>query len=498
MALPTPTDLKTLDFVFLGQPFCQVPAKTAVTLAGMDYVYLGQPFVSNEGDSGPTPPVTSNIKFMSSVARANIKAINGIPITSIKFVAGVLAGELEYYEEVKAALGSAILAYYPLWETSGTTAEDVYNGVDATYVGSPTFGYSGIGDFYTCPFFGSAKYVNAISISGMNMAEGFISMWAALDDGSKYLDANTYYLANFNSDSTHGIFMRKNVAGLWSFYRRVGSTLPTSQIGTPRTTRWVHYCFCWSVAQQKVWVYTNGSRAVYVSGTLDAMTDTLTTARFSLDFSGWTGRLAHCIVGTGIPTDDQVWTLSRSTKQVVFEGDSRSLLKQWTEKTVEDAFPSGDLAFGGCGVCSQAVSGSTIANLITRGTTLDALIKPGVTNALVIWIGVNSVAVGAAQIYADMQTYIAARRAAGWNKIILCSEIDGQSSMDWHNTVWPALNALLYADHSFADGFADLGADARLQNALDTTYFNADKIHLTTAGYDVVASIVSPIITGLV
>ncbi len=497
MSLPTPTDLKTLDFVYLGQPFCQVPAKTAVILTGMDYSFLGQPFVSNEGSGEPTPVVESDIKTISSVARANIKSVNGVPIASIKNFMGVLVGELEYYLNVKNVLGSSILGYYPLWETEGTTVENVYNGVDAVYVGSPTFGYSGIGDSYTCPLFDSAKYVNAVSISGINMAEGFISMWAALDDGSKYLDANTYYLANFNSDATHGIFMRKNVAGLWSFYRRVGSTLPTAQIGTPRTARWVHYCFCWSVAQQKVWVYANGSRSVYTSGTLDAMTNTLAQARFSLDFSGWTGRLAHCIVGTGIPTDDQVWTLSRSTKQVVFEGDSRSLLKQWTEKTVEDAFPSGYLAFGGRGVCSQAISGSTIANLITRGATTDALIKSGAVNTLVVWIGVNSVAVGAAQIYADMQTYIAARKAAGWNKVILCSEIDGQSSMDWHNTVWPALNALLYADHSFADGFADLGADARLQNALDTTYYNADKIHLTTAGYDIVASIISPILAGL-
>jgi hypothetical protein len=54
-----------------------------------------------------------------------------------------------------------------------------------------------------------------------------------------------------------------------------------------------------------------------------------------------------------------------------------------------------------------------------------------------------------------------------------------------------ALNTLIRGDTSKYDRLADLGADARLQNALDTTYFNADAIHLNAAGQSVAAGIVA-------
>lgn len=59
MALPTPTDLATMNYAFRGQPFVEVPAKSAVALAGMGYAYQGQPFVRNEG-AGGAPPAPSD------------------------------------------------------------------------------------------------------------------------------------------------------------------------------------------------------------------------------------------------------------------------------------------------------------------------------------------------------------------------------------------------------------------------------------------------------
>jgi len=47
MSLPTPANLTTMDYAYLGQPFVNVPAKTGMSLGSMDYAYLGQPFVTN-------------------------------------------------------------------------------------------------------------------------------------------------------------------------------------------------------------------------------------------------------------------------------------------------------------------------------------------------------------------------------------------------------------------------------------------------------------------
>jgi hypothetical protein len=48
MALLTPEQLATMDYVYLGAPFVYVPAKAAILTQTMDYVYLGAPFVTSD------------------------------------------------------------------------------------------------------------------------------------------------------------------------------------------------------------------------------------------------------------------------------------------------------------------------------------------------------------------------------------------------------------------------------------------------------------------
>ncbi len=45
MALPSNSDLQTLDIAYLGQPFVQAEAKSLDTKT-LDIAYLGQPFVA--------------------------------------------------------------------------------------------------------------------------------------------------------------------------------------------------------------------------------------------------------------------------------------------------------------------------------------------------------------------------------------------------------------------------------------------------------------------
>jgi len=59
MALPTKTDLQTMDYAHRGQPFADVPSKDAVDIKTMDYAYQAQPFVRNysAGEALPSPSV---------------------------------------------------------------------------------------------------------------------------------------------------------------------------------------------------------------------------------------------------------------------------------------------------------------------------------------------------------------------------------------------------------------------------------------------------------
>lgn len=58
MSLPTDTDLKTMDYSYLGQPFIMVPAKPTIDTSTMDISYLGQPFVTNPAEV--TSTINSN------------------------------------------------------------------------------------------------------------------------------------------------------------------------------------------------------------------------------------------------------------------------------------------------------------------------------------------------------------------------------------------------------------------------------------------------------
>jgi hypothetical protein len=46
MSLPTPTNLKTLDYTYKAQPFSNIPSKDSVNLKTLDYTYKAQPFFS--------------------------------------------------------------------------------------------------------------------------------------------------------------------------------------------------------------------------------------------------------------------------------------------------------------------------------------------------------------------------------------------------------------------------------------------------------------------
>lgn len=48
--LITKNSLQTLDWAFLGQPFCETTADFTVNLQLLDWAFLGQPFCSNPAD----------------------------------------------------------------------------------------------------------------------------------------------------------------------------------------------------------------------------------------------------------------------------------------------------------------------------------------------------------------------------------------------------------------------------------------------------------------
>lgn len=148
-------------------------------------------------------------------------------------------------------------------------------------------------------------------------------------------------------------------------------------------------------------------------------------------------------------------------------------------------------------VINNGVNSRTTAQMTAEAPTgIDVLLTSKMSRSvLVAWEATNSIAFGAtfAEARDEYIAYLAARTAAGWrrgsNRIIACSCADRQEATGWDATkrgylqdfnAWIAAN---WAD--YADGYVDLGA-APLDDATNTTYFNADKTHLTATGYSLV------------
>jgi lysophospholipase L1-like esterase len=116
-------------------------------------------------------------------------------------------------------------------------------------------------------------------------------------------------------------------------------------------------------------------------------------------------------------------------------------------------------------------------------------------NVMVIWGGTNDLGAGDTpqQAYAQLVQFCQQGQAAGWKVIVVTmidrSGIDGAG--ETFDAAHDAYNNLIRANWtSFANGIADvaanpiLGADGASTNP---TYFLGDGIHLTDAGYQLVA-----------
>lgn len=150
------------------------------------------------------------------------------------------------------------------------------------------------------------------------------------------------------------------------------------------------------------------------------------------------------------------------------------------------------------------VDSQTLATMITTAAaqidTPFGAVLGSKKNGVVCFAGTNDLYFGAsaATTITRFQTYCAARRSAGL-KVIACTIIDhAEPSGSWTAADALTVNNSIRANYAtYADVLCDLAADSRLANHADTTYFNADGVHLTAAGYAVVASLVQSAVNTL-
>lgn len=208
--------------------------------------------------------------------------------------------------------------------------------------------------------------------------------------------------------------------------------------------------------------------------------------------------------------DDIVATPARNL--VVFEGDSipsyngtgANANKSYPDLYLQSTPPDTT-------VSRRSIAGSTIAggtlNLTDRAEDLDAALPPAADRVgrrfiLDVKIGTNDLVTATDTTFlTNLAAYYTARKAAGWTHVIVHTVLArtdagaGANFITRRNAVNATLRAA--AAGSYFDVLVDDAADVNIggdTSSNDTTYFNADKIHLINAGHAIIAALVEPAI----
>jgi len=193
-------------------------------------------------------------------------------------------------------------------------------------------------------------------------------------------------------------------------------------------------------------------------------------------------------------------TISLTNAVLVCDGNS---LTQGTgasnpATTSYPALLDADAAFSTVTTYNLGVAAQETQDMIDDAASqVDPLYNGAVDNILVAWevgndIFYNGSVSGALSRF---WSYCDARRAVGFKVIVInCPPRDqstdfGDNSAQF-NTKLESANTQLAAEWmSHADGFVDLAGDSRFEG-YNLTYYDADKIHYTDAGYQVVKDLV--------
>lgn len=229
----------------------------------------------------------------------------------------------------------------------------------------------------------------------------------------------------------------------------------------------------------------------------------------------WTGTVFEVVVFAGalpqVEIDDWYadlntrWAVTAAARRIACVGNS---ITWGVGAGAQNSYPTQLQALLGTGyqVCNWGIPSQTTTQMITGcpGQEL-SLARQGLASAdiaVMLEVGNDVILppfVNSTTGYANVVANCGQLRAAGF-KVVVCTCFArlGTGSSGATTTTITAINTLIRTNWAtFADAIADLAANANLSDSTNTTYFQADNVHLTTAGYGVVAGLVQTALSGL-
>lgn len=171
----------------------------------------------------------------------------------------------DYYQRVLRTRGNALVAYWPMWEPSGTVAinlqmtparNGVYTGVE---LNNP-----GMGDGRSAPYFdGTNDFCNVYSTalnSAFNNAEGTIALWAKVNAAAFWTDGLAHRLMILRADTNNRLFIFKpTTSNTLQWFYIAGATTKSVSL-TISSTDWMHLALTWSKSADQMIAYVNGAQ----------------------------------------------------------------------------------------------------------------------------------------------------------------------------------------------------------------------------------------------
>lgn len=229
---------------------------------------------------------------------------------------------LAYANRILGTEAASLIAYWPMWEASGTAADN-YEGTaarDGAYTGV-TLGQDGIGDGNTCPHFdGINDYCNiqTASLAGVfSGVAGTVILWAKVTNVGVWTDASARYLLALIADANNRVYLTKsNANNSLAFQYRAGGTLQQITHATS-TTSWFHMGFTWDKnagATGELKAYYNGAQTDVTTTGLGVWAGALGTAaigcRVTVPADVFDGYIAHVAIWTKALTAAQMLALA--------------------------------------------------------------------------------------------------------------------------------------------------------------------------------------------
>lgn len=414
----------------------------------------------------------------------------------------------------KVANGGDSIGIWP--DRSGNGNFGTASGTFPTYSpsgmnGRPTINFNGNSKFVT-PSFLDSTYDTGMTIFVVSAASAGAANKVVLGTPS-----NRLYLQRNDSSKSSG-FSLAGVSPAPSINPYV-NTIGIDALVYRATSFTYEYDRLFNVVGTAPSSASASNNIIAATGTL-GLTGALTVGDTSSGGFAWPGSISEVLIWNTALTNEQYrmvydylaakWGLN-SKKFVLCAGNSLTSGTNSTGGPTQAVSVAGTnypsalwklLGANDYDVRTDAFPGRTTDQLISAMPNFsDLLWLPAASskNICVVWEVTNTLATSAScgAAYDKIVAYCKARQARGY-KVVVATCLPRLGSYGGFAVDYLTINGLIRDNYlSFADGIADVASDSRLKDPTNLTYFAADQIHLTDAGYAIVAGIIAPVVANL-